>query len=207
MESKNKSDGQKRSSFIEAARRAQIIECTIEAIASLGMAQASLAQIAARAGISKGVISYYFGSKDALIDQVVAEIYEAAVQVVEPQVAAQPTVRLMLQVYISAAVEYIGTHRTQMMALIEIATNYCTKDGQPLFTAETEEPILVALDALLHKGQQEGDFRPFDLRVMAVTIRRAIDAVPPLLAANPDLDVKAYARELATLFDRATCKE
>jgi TetR/AcrR family fatty acid metabolism transcriptional regulator len=79
MESKNESDGQKVSSFIEAARRAQIIECTIETIASLGHAQASLAQIAARAGISKGVISYYFGSKDALIDQVVAEIYEAAV--------------------------------------------------------------------------------------------------------------------------------
>ena len=65
----------------------------------------------------------------------------------------------------------------------------------------------MALEGLLRQGQQEGDFRPFDLRVMAVTIRRAIDAVPPLLAANPDLDVKAYARELATLFDRATCKE
>jgi TetR/AcrR family fatty acid metabolism transcriptional regulator len=79
MRSKNKSDGQKVSSFIEAARRAQIIECAMEAIACLGMAQASLAQIAAGAGISKGGISYYFGSKDALIDQVVAEIYEAAV--------------------------------------------------------------------------------------------------------------------------------
>jgi hypothetical protein len=42
---------------------------------------------------------------------------------------------------------------------------------------------------------------------MAVTIRRAIDAVPYLYAATPDLDVSAYARELSTLFDRATRKE
>jgi TetR/AcrR family fatty acid metabolism transcriptional regulator len=207
MKSKNKSSGQERSSFIEAARRAQIIECAIETIASLGMAQASLTRIAERAGISKGVISYYFGSKDALIQQVVDEIYTAGAQAMRLQIAAQPTARLMLQAYIRSDVEYIGAHRTQMMALIEIATNYCTKDGKPLFTAETEEPILVALEALLRKGQQEGDFRPFDLRVMAVTIRRAIDAVPPLLAVNPNLEVKTYAQELITLFDRATCKE
>jgi TetR/AcrR family fatty acid metabolism transcriptional regulator len=207
MKSKNKSSGQERSSFIEAARRAQIIECAIETIASLGMAQASLTRIAERAGISKGVISYYFGSKDALIQQVVDEIYTAGAQAMRLQIAAQPTARLMLQAYIRSDVEYIGAHRTQMMALIEIATNYCTKDGKPLFTAETEEPILVALEALLRKGQQEGDFRPFDLRVMAVTIRRAIDAVPLLLAVNPNLEVKTYAQELITLFDRATCKE
>lgn len=73
-------------------------------------------------------------------------------------------------------------------------------------TLPFEEPILVALETLLHKGQQDGEFRAFDLRVMAVTIRRAIDAVPPLLAAHPGLDVDAYSRELVALFDRATCK-
>jgi len=42
---------------------------------------------------------------------------------------------------------------------------------------------------------------------MAVTIRRAIGAVPSLFAANPNLDEESYARELVTLFDRATRKE
>ena len=41
-----------RQSFIEIARRKQIIECAIDAIAELGFAQASLAQIAKRAGVS-----------------------------------------------------------------------------------------------------------------------------------------------------------
>jgi hypothetical protein len=39
---------------------------------------------------------------------------------------------------------------------------------------------------------------------MAITIRQAIDVVPRWLSANPNLDVEAYARELVTLFDRAT---
>lgn len=206
MRTKDKSDGQNRPSFIGAARRAQIIECAIETIAQGGYGQASLAQIAKRAGISKGVISYYFTSKEELLEQVVTAIYTAAVQAVTPQIAAQPTTTLMLQAYIRSAVEYIGTHRMQMVALIEIVLNFRAADGKLRYSGATEEWILTALEALLRKGQQEGEFRPFDLRVMSVTIRRAIDALPPLFAANPNLDVASYARELVTLFDRATRK-
>ena len=37
--------------------------------------------------------------------------------------------------------------------------------------------------------------------------KRAIDAIPPLFVANPNLDEEAYAQGLVTLFDRATRKE
>ena len=207
MRTKNKPDGQTSSSFIETARRAQIIEQAIETIANLGYVQASLAQIAKRAGISKGVITYYFTSKGELLRQVVIEIFTVAAKNVTPQIAAQPTAKLRLQVYIRSAVEYIGTHHTQMVALIEILTHYRGANAKPIFDQDLQEAILIDLEALLRKGQEEGDFRSFDLRVMAVTIRRAIDAVPYLYAANSNLDVYAYARELSTLFDRAARKE
>jgi AcrR family transcriptional regulator len=207
MQTKETSDGQKRPTFIEAARRAQLIECAIETMATLGYAQASLAQVAKRANISKSVITYYFTSKEELIEQVVTEIYTAAVQAVTPQIAAQPTARLRLQAYIRSAVDYIGTHRMRMVALLEIVLNFRTADGKLRYSGTTQEWILTALEALLRQGQEEGDFRAFDLRVMAVTIRRAIDAVAPLLAAHPNLDTDSYARELVTLFDRATRKE
>ena len=41
---------------------------------------------------------------------------------------------------------------------------------------------------------------------MAVTLRSAIDALGPLLAADPDLDLKLHAKELVTLFNLATRK-
>ncbi len=207
MRIKHKPGGQNRPTFTEVARRAQIIECAIETIATLGYGQASLAQIAQRAGISKGVIVYYFASKEELIEQIVTEIYTAAVQAVTPQIIAQPTATLMLQAYIRSAVEYIGTQRLRMVALLEIALNFRTADGKLRYSGTTEEWILTALEALLRQGQEKGEFRAFDLRVMAVTIRKAIDAVAPLFATNPDLDVESYARELVTLFDRATRKE
>ena len=204
MQTKNTSDGQKRPSFIEAARKAQLIECAIETIARLGYAQASLTQIAKRAGISKSVITYYFSSKEELIEQVVEAIYAAGAHFMGPQIAAQPTANLMLQTYIQSNVEYIRTHRLQMMAIMEIVLNVRTEDGKLRYSRATEEPVLKALEILLRRGQHNGEFRAFDLRVMAVTIRQAIDVVPRLLAANPNLDGEAYARELVTLFDRAT---
>jgi TetR/AcrR family transcriptional regulator, fatty acid metabolism regulator protein len=207
MRSKIKPAGQTTPSFIETARRAQIIEQAIETIARLGYAQASLAQIAKRAGISKGVITYYFASKEELLKQVAIDIFSAAAQNISPQVAAQPSAALRLQAYIRSALEYIGAHRTRMVALIEILTHDRGAGAIPIFDQALQASILADLEALLRKGQEEGDFRAFDLQVMAVTIRRAMDAVPHLYAANPNLDVTAYARELSTLFDRATRKE
>ncbi|MEV7908062.1 TetR family transcriptional regulator, partial [Streptomyces anulatus] len=59
MRPENEPVGQNTKSFIERARRAQIIASAIEVIAEHGFANASLARIAKHAGISKGVISYH----------------------------------------------------------------------------------------------------------------------------------------------------
>ncbi|HTK07898.1 MAG TPA: TetR/AcrR family transcriptional regulator [Ktedonobacteraceae bacterium] len=207
MRTKDKSDGQNHPTFTETARRAQIIECTIETIATMGYAQASLAQIARRAGISKGVIAYYFNSREELIEKVVEEVYTAGASFMGPQIVAQSTATSKLQTYIRTNVDYISTHRMQVIALVEIMFNLRTEDGKPRYDLTIEEPILAVLETILRKGQADGEFRSFDPRVMAITIRRAIDAIPPLFAANPHLDGEVYARELVALFDHATRKE
>ena len=76
MRSKISTPVREEPTFIEAARREQIVRCAGETIAQLGYARASLAEIAKHAGISKSVISYYFATKDELIRQVVADVYE-----------------------------------------------------------------------------------------------------------------------------------
>lgn len=207
MRTKSVSGEQRRPTFIEAARRAQLIECAIETIATLGYVQASLAQIAKCAGISKSVITYYFSSKEELIQQVVAAIFKDAASFIGPRIAPQPTPALRLHAYIQSHVEYIHTHLKQMMAIMEIAVNVRTEDGKPGFAAANAEPMRAPLEALLRNGQQAGAFGEFDVRVMAVTIRAAIDVLPPLFIANPQLDADLYTRELTTLFDRATRKE
>ncbi|WP_279583347.1 TetR/AcrR family transcriptional regulator, partial [Fodinicola feengrottensis] len=71
---------QHRGTFIEQARRAQMVQCAVEEIAENGYPAASLAAIARRAGVSRGVISYHFADKDDLVEQVIADFYRHLVE-------------------------------------------------------------------------------------------------------------------------------
>lgn len=208
MRTKNNSGDQSQSNltFIEAARRAQIIECAIETIAELGFVNASLAQIAKRANISKGVISYHFKDKGELIEQIVTMIYTAGADYMRPRIdaALEQGPLVTLQTYIRANMEFIRANPQEMLALVEIFTSFRTPEGKPHYTAADGEAALEPLKNLLAWGQEEGVFRPFDTRILAVTIRQAIDAVPTQMAANAALDLDLYTDELVNLFDHAT---
>ena len=56
--------------FTDLARRAQIAQCAAEAITEVGYADASMAEIARRAGVAKSVVSYHFSDKEGLMREV-----------------------------------------------------------------------------------------------------------------------------------------
>lgn len=207
MSTKDKPDGRPHPTFTEVARRTQLIECAIETIATLGYAQTSLAHIAKRAGISKSMITYYFATKEELIEQVVKGITTAAAAFMVPQIKASPTATAKLQTYLRSNIAYIATHRMQMAATLDIVLNERTEDNRLRYHPGFGERELEVLETILRQGQDEGEFRAFDLRTMALTIRGAIDTVGRFLVAHPALEGETYAQELVTLFDRATRKE
>jgi AcrR family transcriptional regulator len=207
MRSEIISSGQEERSFIETARRAQIVECAIKAISELGYSNASLAEIARRAGVSKGVISYHFAGKGELIAEVVDAVLKKATAVMRPRISAEHSAPGMLRAYIESNLEFFGSHLDYVRAVINIAGDARAADGKPMIDlARTLDQAVQALEILLRQGQERGEFREFSTKVMAVTIRNAIERVPPLLAADPNLDLKFYRDELVTMFDLATRK-
>jgi AcrR family transcriptional regulator len=204
VHSEIKPANQPKPSFIETARRAQIIECAIDAIAELGFAQASLAQIAKRAGVSTGVILYYFTGKDELIREVGAHVFATGAAFISPPVNQQTTARAALRVFIEASVAFLAAHRNHARAVMNIIRAGRTADGAPAFDPAIVQPRQTGFRSILEWGQRDGEFRPFAVGVMVETIIESLDAIPPQLAANPGLDLGAYANELVELFDRAT---
>ncbi|PWC22172.1 transcriptional regulator BetI [Brenneria roseae subsp. roseae] len=53
---------------MQPIRRQQLIEATLATINEVGMHDASIAQIARRAGVSNGIISHYFRDKNGLLE-------------------------------------------------------------------------------------------------------------------------------------------
>lgn len=185
-------------------RREQLVACAVEAVAELGLARASLAEIASRAGVSKGVVSYHFSGKDDLIEHVIACVYEKGASVTRPAIEAASTATEELRATIEARVDFYREYRTHMLALLDIWQNFRGPDGEPRLGEAAHEEELRELEAILRRGQETGEFRDFPLRVMAVTLRQSFDAVLLQLAGDPELDLDEYRHGLADLFDRAT---
>ncbi|MGW2027059.1 TetR/AcrR family transcriptional regulator [Streptomyces decoyicus] len=191
-------------SFIEKARRAQIIDAAVDTIAAKGFAKASLAQIAERAGISKGVISYHFAGKGELIERVVEQIYDEIGVFVGARLNEGAGATGWLRVYAESVAEYMLGHRTQLTALGEIFSHFRTADGAPRYGVVSNEPLYVALEEVFLEGQRSGEFRAFDVRVMAVSFQAGVDNMFAYWSAHPEHDLAAYARELAGIFEHAT---
>ena len=59
---------------MQPIRRRQLIDATLEAINEVGMHDATIAQIARRAGVSTGIISHYFKDKNGLLEATMRDI-------------------------------------------------------------------------------------------------------------------------------------
>lgn len=182
---------------------------TIDAIAEVGYAQASFARIAERAGLSSTrLISYHFASKRELLGEVVRSGFTAGAQYVTPRIEAKETAPAMLAACLRANVEFIRDHGNQVTAINEIMANLrATEDTlPPSGGSRRDELVLRGIEAILSKGQAEGEFRDFDVRTMAWVIRGAIDGVAQQRAVDPGFDFDACIRELTDLFDHATTR-
>src|SRR5260370_13281634 len=105
-------------SFAETARRAQMVDCAIDTIAEVGFAKASVDQIAKRAGVSKGVITYHFPNKEEIVDAIIEKVMAAGRAYMEPRIRAETSAAGRLRAYIESDLEFIDAYRKSLIALV-----------------------------------------------------------------------------------------
>jgi AcrR family transcriptional regulator len=182
--------------FVEAARRAQLAEAAIRTIAELGYAKTSFVQIAARAGVSPGLVTYHFKTKRRLMQQIVRMVQEDMERTIEASADAAEDHRGGLRALINGYVRYCAEHPQRLIAVARIEDN--DNSGE-----SNREAAIEDFAAMLRDGQRAGEFRAFAVRPMAVTLLAALEVVPVELAARPDTDVGGYADMLVDAFERA----
>jgi hypothetical protein len=106
--------------------------------------------------------------------------------------------------YLTAWTDYYRTYRREMTAIAEIWTSFRDASGRPHLDARTLGRERELVEAALAAGQADGTLGDFSPRVMAVTLKAALDGLLDQLAVEPALDLDAYREELIALFDRAT---
>jgi TetR/AcrR family transcriptional regulator, fatty acid metabolism regulator protein len=200
-------DGQ---TFTGRARREQIVASAIEVIAEGGYAQASVAKIAARVGISKSVVLHHFDSKDAIVMAIVMDVATRGARQMLPAMAAAATAMEELAAYIRVNCRFIDENRQDSLAMLDILTSYRSENGQRLdevLAAGTAPPgdDLSKLDpvSIFARGVGSGEFPPLSPVLSAVAVRASIDGMVWTLAREPTFDIRGYAEELVTHHERA----
>ena len=163
-------------SFIEEARRRQIVETAIRTIATRGYSQASLSEIAREAGISKGVISYHFEGKVELVEEILSRLLREPAEFIKERVDACERAMDKVRAYVTANFEFMKTHRDHYVALVDLWESRGTDSGNR-FGAEAYEPSRAYLSRILEAGEAGGEFRRLSHATVASVIQAAIDGV------------------------------
>lgn len=189
-------------SSLEAARRRHIIDSAIRVIARGGLAETSLSRVAREAKVAKGIISYYFASKDGLLAAVLERLRERTFLAAVAEAETESDEWACIAAFVAAHLWQMRDRRLDVIALRHLAMGVAGtgKPANPDPSLIWHEQRMWLAEALT-AGQQSGAFKPFDVDVVAGAIFGAIESGLGQLAHDPQIDLDHCASQLLALFE------
>lgn len=102
-------------------RRAQLVALGVAALADRPLEELSLDDLCAQAGVSRGLLFYYFESKQGFHREVVRTARDSMLRATEPQQALPPLERL--NVTLTSIVRFVRDHRDTFFSLVRGAAS------------------------------------------------------------------------------------
>lgn len=184
------------------ARRTQIERAAAEVLSEVGYAAASVGRIAERAGVSKGVITYHFASKDEILRRVALTLFEDCAAHIASSVSDEASPAARLRAQLSAELEFFSSRRVEFRAMVEVMSNHRDPGFIRAFeNVSTDEAETLA--ELLRQGQAQGQFRAFDVNEVAHLIDSAKNGVLDRWASDETLDLGAMRATMLDFIEHA----
>ena len=103
-------------------RAGRIVDAMRSSVASRGIAGATFERVAAEAGVSRGLLHYYFGTKERLLVEVVRRDSEIRVARLDAPLAAASSVDEVLDVLVSSLLDLVENDPGFFVLLFELFT-------------------------------------------------------------------------------------
>jgi AcrR family transcriptional regulator len=180
--------------------RRRVIDAAIDCILEQGFYRASSNAIAERAGLTWGVIQYYFGSREALMLAVLEEGTHRLVEALSSAEITAPTLRGRLEEYTAVVERYYAD--PTYLAFVQVLLNLSHDPRTSRQTLETMMSIAKAVDTELERltasvfGEMTIDTR--ELRGLVFYVLRGLalsEVMLETLPFDPQGEAPDFARQ------------
>ena len=190
--------------FIKEARQRQLIDATISTIGKVGYAGTTLNHVAGAAGLSPGIVNFYFKSKDQLLAATLAQLAEEHESFWMAQVAASGgAAEAGLDAMVEA--DFHPTICTLDKVVVWFAF-WSEAQSRPLYrsvVSELEERYHVKAQEFCQRLVEEGGYSGIDPAAVAHGINALIDGLWADLIIAPESFDRDAAKHICRTFLRA----
>jgi TetR/AcrR family transcriptional regulator, fatty acid metabolism regulator protein len=183
-----KSKSRPRRSFIEEARRKQILDVALEQIQTKGLQNTSIQEIANKVNASKWVIYYHFNGREELLNNIWSALIEELFEYRKQRVEMQTTASEKLRGYVEANFDFLKDNLNKIAALFRMGIDLSSPEAKPNpWSEEINRRCFTFLSSILIEGQKNGEFREFSNEILAPIIQGAVDGLSLQWVSTPEL--------------------
>jgi AcrR family transcriptional regulator len=169
----------------------RIVDAMRASVAARGIAGSTFDRVAREAGVSRGLLHYYFGTKERLLVEVVRRESEVRAQSLDQAVAGAAGADELIDALVRSLEEILGEGTSAMVTFYELLTLGLRTPEIATELAELARRTRIRLADALRAGAEAGTF---ELRAspehVASFLFALADGVTIRRLAEPDLDVR-----------------
>jgi AcrR family transcriptional regulator len=172
------------------ARRRQILKAAVQVIASKGLCDTGIKDVADQAGTSPALVIYYFGTKDALLAEALAfaedRFYAQTADAVAGMASARD--RLVELVRCSCSVGEAEDDFDEWVLWLDLWARAAHKPDVARDRQAMDRRWRTTIGEIVRQGQAAGEFAPVDGDAFALRLAALIDGLAILVVLkDPDV--------------------
>lgn len=158
-------------------KQVHLIRTTYEAISEKGAHRVPLQEIADRAGVSKGVILYYFHTKDALIRRTMQWVLSRTAIRLREAVATMPSAEEQVVTMVDVIFFSPDANRRFYLTYVDLMDHAARLDEFEKLNATFRSIVNASYAKVIAGGIKTGEFRDVDVDEAATTVRALVDGL------------------------------
>jgi AcrR family transcriptional regulator len=172
---------------VSEERRSQIIESAIKVFAREGFAKTRMDDVAAEAGLSKGLLYWYFKSKEEIIIAIADVLFGAELRKLQNLTAEGPTARAWLESFLEVYIEDLRRLLKVTPIIYEFYALAFRNRAVRRVMQEYLHRFVAILEPLVRRGVDSGEFTPGDARQITIAIGAVLEGTLLLWAYDPEM--------------------